>query len=108
MDGAKLSWGRAPGNPAERWPKNAAGEPEQGAFLTRLFGDEVRVDMTVEMLRAYGIPAVKHCGDHGTLGKVVLGFSGTGTALYVPESMLEDARNLLRPVGDTDEERSEQ
>ena len=104
----KPSWGRAPGDLTERWPMNAAGEPEQSAFLTKLFGDEVQVDMTVEMLRAYGIPAVKRRSDHGTLGKVVLGFSGTGTALYVPASMLEDAQNLLKPVENTEEERSEQ
>ena len=58
--------------------------------------------MLLEMLRAYDIPAMKKCEHHGALGKVVLGFSGTGVSLYVPESMLEDARNLLEPVDEAE------
>ena len=34
----------------------------------------------------------------GTLGKVLFGTPSGGVGLYVPESMLEDARNLLAPV----------
>ena len=33
-----------------------------------------------------------------TLGKVLFGTPSGGVGLYVPESMLEDARNLLAPV----------
>ncbi len=55
--------------------------------------------MTVEMLRAYGIPVMKKYDDKdGTLGKVLFGTPSGGVGLYVPESMLEDARNLLAPV----------
>ena len=41
---------------------------------------------------------IKQYDKDGTLGKVVLGFSGYGVSLYVPASMLEDAQNLLKPV----------
>ena len=34
----------------------------------------------------------------GTLGKVLFGTPSGGVGLYVPESMLEDAKNLLAPV----------
>ena len=37
-------------------------------------------------------------GPDGTLGKVLFGTPSGGVGLYVPESMLEDARNLLAPV----------
>ena len=102
MDEPKLSWGQTPNDLAERWPKSADGTPEQPAFLTHTYGDELQVDMLLEMLRAYNIPAMKKYEQHGALGKVVLGFSGTGVSLYVPESMLEDARNLLEPVDEAE------
>ena len=55
--------------------------------------------MTVEMLRAYGIPVMKKYDEKdGTLGKVLFGTPSGGVGLYVPESMLEDAKNLLAPV----------
>ena len=99
----KLSWGRESRDLAEQWPRTPEGEPEEPAFLVHEFGDELRVNMLVEMLRAYGIPAMKRYEDHGSLGKVVLGFSGTGVSLYVPASALEDAKNLLEPVEDAEE-----
>lgn len=101
-DELKLSWGETPRDTAERWPKAADGTPEKAVFLTDTFEADAQADLLVEMLRAYDIPAVKRYAKDGTLGKVVLGFSGYGVALYVPESMLEDAQNLLRPVEDTE------
>ena len=100
-DEPKLSWGQTPDDLSERWPKSAGGTPEQAAFLTHIYGDEMQVDMLLEMLRAYDITAMKKYEHHGALGKVVLGFSGTGVSLYVPESLLEDAKNLLEPVDET-------
>ena len=101
-DEAKLTWGREQRGLSDRWPRDAEGTPEKPVFLTHTFGDELQINMLTEMLRSYEIPAIKKYEDHGTLGKVVLGFSGTGVSIYVPESMLEDAQNLLEPVEDTD------
>lgn len=99
-DEVKLSWGQTPRDVMERWPKGEDGAPERAVFLTDTFEADSQADLLIEMLRAYGIPAAKRYAKDGTLGKVVLGFSGYGVALYVPESMLEDARNLLKPVDD--------
>jgi len=110
MDEPKLSWGSTPHDLAERWPRSDDGTPEKAAFLTDAFEADAQADLMVEMLRAYDIPVIKRYMRDGTLGKVVLGFSGYGVGLYVPESMLEDARALLRPAEDAipDPEESEQ
>ena len=47
------------------------------------------------MLEAYGIPCLRQYPGDGDFGKVVLGMSGFGTDIYVPESMFEDALNLF-------------
>ena len=107
MDEVKLTWGEAANDLAERWPKDAEGKPERAVFLTDTFEADAQADMLIQMLRAYGIPAAKHYAKDGTLGKVVLGFSGYGVAIYVPESMLEDAKALLEPVEDIDAEAGE-
>ena len=39
----------------------------------------------------------------GTLGKVLLGFSGYGVKLYVPTSRLEEARELMKPIDEAAE-----
>ena len=57
--------------------------------------------MLEQMLRSYDIPVLKARGDLGSLGTIVLGFSGEGVDLYVPASMLEDAKNLLEPVDES-------
>ena len=58
------------------------------------------------MLEAYGIPCLRDYPGDGSFGKVVLGMSGQGTDIYVPESMLEEAQNLLaaQPVEMGDDE----
>ena len=89
MSFPKLSWGREKHDLADRWPKGPDGTPEE----------DNAAGMTVEMLRAYGIPVMKKYDEKdGTLGKVLFGTPSGGVGLYVPESMLEDAKNLLAPV----------
>lgn len=99
-DEPKLEWGQAPRDLLELWPKGTDGTPEKPVLLTTAIEAGSEADMTVSMLRAYGIPVLRHYARDGTLGKVVLGFSGYGADLYVPESMLEDAKNLIQPVDD--------
>ena len=98
FDESKLTWGREPCDLAERWPRAEDGTPEQAAFLTSVVEAGSQADLVVQMLRSYDIPVIKQYDKDGTLGKVVLGFSGYGVSLYVPASMLEDAQNLLKPV----------
>lgn len=61
-----------------------------------------QADLLTEMLRSYDIPVIRQYDKDGTLGKVVLGFSGYGVSLYVPESLLEDAQNLTKPIDEED------
>ena len=51
--------------------------------------------MLVNMLSAYGIPAVKQYPQDGSFGRVILGMSGNGTDIYVPQTLLEDALALI-------------
>ena len=98
MSFPKLSWGRRKNDLAERWPKKADGTPEKPVLLAESTEADNAADMTIEMLRAYGIPVMKQYPEEGALGKVIFGTPSCGVGLYVPESMLEDARNLLAPV----------
>ena len=91
----KMDWGRAPGKQlSDRWPKTAQGEPEMPALLCNCksldLGDELRINM----LEAYGIPCLKIYPGDGRFGKLILGMSGQGVDIYVPQSLLEDARAL--------------
>lgn len=99
-----LTWGREAHDLLERWPKLPDGTPETPAFLTTAAEAGGQADLLIEMLRSYQIPVIKKYAHEGALGKVVLGFSGYGADLYVPESMLEDARNLMQPADAAEEE----
>ena len=89
---------------SERWPKDAGGKNEQPAFLTLVMDTNAEADMLCSMLRAYGIPVLRKYEGEGSFGKIVLGMPGSGTWLYVPSSMLEDAKNLIRPIDEIPEQ----
>ena len=93
-DEVKLTWGKTEHDLSERWPKDAGGKNEQPAFLTRVMDTNAEADMLCSMLRAYGIP--------------VPGRAEHGTELYVPASMLEDAKNLIRPIDEIPEQEDKQ
>ena len=84
-----------PSNLTERWPKDPSGEPEKAVFLCNCKALDLSDELIINMLEAYGIPCLRDYPGNGSFGKVVLGMSGHGTDIYVPESSLEDARNLL-------------
>jgi len=48
------------------------------------------------MLMAYGIPSLRLERGNGSLGKLYLGISGYGTDIYVPKSLLNDAKMLYK------------
>lgn len=74
MSFPKLSWGREKHDLVDRWPKGPDGTPEKPAFLADSTEEDNAAGMTVEMLRAYGIPVMKKYDDKdGTLGKVLFG-----------------------------------
>ena len=64
-------------------------------LLKETFDSPAESDMMISMLAAYGIPCFKYYEKEGGAGKVINGFSGYGASLYVPQTMLEDAQNIL-------------
>ena len=93
----KVSWGRESiGDLTERWPRTSEGEPVTPAFLTKCSQLDMADRLLVNMLEAYGIPCLTRYPHSGEFGKVVLGMSGFGTEIYVPETLLEDAVALLQ------------
>lgn len=97
----KPVWGRsALGNTIKNWPKQQNGEPETPAFLKHCSSVDMEDEMLINMLSAYDIPAIKQYPHDGGLGKVVLGMSGSGADIFVPESMLADSLELLEGVSD--------
>lgn len=103
-DMAKPFWANNQRSVLDQWPLQKDGTPEKAVFLTDTTELDGAADLLIQKLAAYQIPAVKKYEKEGTLGKVILGFSGYGVALYVPESLLEDAENLIAPASETEME----
>lgn len=96
---AQVTWSFSSKNEfVKNWPLNDAGEPEIAALLTYSLSTNMEDSLIINKLAAYGIPAMKRYPQNGTLGKVILGMSGTGVSIYVPAFLLEDARALMEDV----------
>ena len=90
-----LSWGKnKPDKLSESWPRTDSGEAEPPALLMTVSNVNFRDDLIISKLEAYGIPCFKRYPGNGSFGRLVLGLSGQGVELYVPESMAEDAAVL--------------
>ena len=94
-DKLNFDWGRGPyGDLLERWPKLPDGTPEAPVFLRAEKNLDMGDEMLVNMLEAYQIPCLRIYPGDGSFGRVVLGTSGWGVDIYVPESLYEDAKEL--------------
>ena len=92
-------WGRSgPGLVSGEWPADASGEKEEAVFLCSRSNTDLSDELTVNMLGAYGIPCLRTYPGNGSFGRVIMGTSGTGVDIFVPKSMLEDARTLTEGV----------
>ena len=80
---------------AADWPKDERGEMVPPAFLQHVSGGPLDTELTINLLEAYGIPVVTQYPNNGEFGKVILGMSGTGIDIFVPETMKDDALNIL-------------
>ena len=90
-----FKWGRKKFDRiSERWPKQENGDLVPPVLFQHIQGSELDVEMTVNLLEAFGIPALRKASCDGTLGEVLLGASGFGVDIFVPENMLEDAQNV--------------
>ena len=98
-----LSWEKNRGGELlEAWPRDSAGELEEPALLCSCKCLDMSDQLRINMLQAYGIPCLcKDRGD-GNFGRVIMGISGEGVDLYVPKSMLDDAKALCEEVNDED------
>lgn len=94
--------GRRPGELYEKWPKTETGEPVPPKFLIHCKCNDFEDTLLVNMLESFGIPAmILHPGD-GDFGQVILGMSGTGSSIFVPETMYEQANELMEAEPDDD------
>lgn len=98
-----LRWGSESARQKELealWPRDAAGEAEQAVFLAHIPDFNNEADFTISMLTACGIPAFKSYNNEGALGKLIIGTSAFGASVYVPASLLHDAKALLEQSGE--------
>lgn len=92
----KDDWGRAgAGLVSDRWPKDGEGRAEEAAFLCSRGNTDFSDELTVNLLEAYGIPCLRSYPGDGGFGRVIMGASGTGVDIFVPKSMLEEAKMLI-------------
>ncbi len=77
------------------WPLDAQGQDEKAVLLQQTFDSAADSDLIISLLAAYSIPCFKYYDLDGGAGKVINGFSGYGTSLYVPASLLEEAQAIL-------------
>ena len=91
MDMSK--WAFTPDGP--QWPMDESGEKIKAVRLMNTFDSADDSDMKLSLLAAYGIPGFKYYDLDGGAGKVINGFSGYGAGIYVPATMLEEAKAIL-------------
>lgn len=80
------------------WPVDDDGQPVPPALLTTVTGNRIDYEMTLSLLHSFGVPTIESYTSGGRLAKVILGFAGTGMDVLVPQTMLEFAREILKPV----------
>ena len=78
-----------------QWPNRDNGEPVPPAFLTHIHGSPLDMELTLNLLEAYGIPYNNEYPNNGLFGQLIMGFPPGGMDVFVPETLLEDAVNIL-------------
>ena len=79
----------------DKWPKGEGGEHIKPVFLAHRSSVNMEAEMTVNLLAAYDVPCIQGYPSDGAFGKIILGMSGAGVDIYVPETLLEDAKAIL-------------
>lgn len=77
------------------WPEDEDGTPVPAAFLMHLPELNLEAEMTRTMLASFGIASVCMYPNDGEFGNVIMGTHPSGADIYVPETLLEDAQNIL-------------
>jgi len=87
------------------WPTLPDGTPETPALLTHISTYDMNGDIVLGLLESFGIPALTQYPGNGGFDRVLQGMSIAGVDVYVPESVLEDAKALLEgDAGDRSED----
>ena len=94
---ATPQWGssKKPGDLLENWPRDERGEYIPPTFLIHCSSLDMDDELLVNMLSAYGVPCLRQYPNDGDFGRLILGMAGSGVDIFVPVTMLEDARALL-------------
>lgn len=101
---AKLTWGRdLPGDLTEKWPRDGKGEPVRAALLTTCNQQDMGDTVLISMLEGCGIPSFRRFPHYGGFGNLMLGMSAEGVDIYVPETLLDDAKALMEGVPENEE-----
>ena len=105
MDGHNLDWTRdLPGKMAEKWPKDEQGNFVEAAYLTTCTQLDLGDAIVTGRLDSFDIPYVKKYPHYGGFGNLMLGISAEGVDIFVPATMLEDAKNILEGEAEDEEE----
>ena len=91
------NWGfsESPNKKLENWPVDEQGEKVPPVLLMHLGGAPMDMNVELSMLDAYNIPYILEYPNSGDFGIVIMGHAGSGVDVFVPETMLEDAQNIL-------------
>ena len=81
------------------WCPEAMPEPDKWAFLIN-FEDDREVVVIESLLSSFGIPILRKYRGIGGYFKILTGMTAFGVDLYVPESQLEAAREILGPTAE--------
>ena len=99
-----LEWGRdLPGDLAEKWPKDENGDFVPAAWLTNCSQIDMGDAILTGVLDSCGIPFYKRFPHYGGFGNLMLGMSAEGVDIFVPETMLEEAKNILKGESEDEE-----
>ena len=104
MSEPRLEWGRdLPGEMLERWPRDENGDFTEAAFLVSCSQLDMSDAITTGVLDSCGIPWIKRYPHYGGFGNLMLGMSAEGVDILVPETMLEEAKNILEGESEDEE-----
>ena len=100
----ELEWGRdLPGDLAEKWPKDENEDFVPAAWLTNCSQIDMGDAILTGVLDSCGIPFYKRFPHYGGFGNLMLGMSAEGVDIFVPETMLEEAKNILKGESEDEE-----
>ena len=101
MEERKIEWGRVDwAGLSEHWPQGENGEPQRPRYLCHCSCVDMSDRLLVNMLEAYGIPCLCVDPGNGGFARVVMGMSGQGVDIYVPENLYDDAVALSKEEND--------